>query len=260
MTVKEIFEMRKEGRIEEAYAAIRPMYAAHKGKYTSICMFWTASDIFKLRLEQGKTDEARQILQALRRMLPYVEDKDGKAIAFIQYATRRLSKVTTSQRTPILKDNEGIRNTPVQKEEEISDIREIRVQKEEAIRELDNNEGTIEEDLSGYLVVGLDEGINRPSEGINNSQQRVLEYIRAHEGCNVPKIVIALTIPAKSVERHIAALIAKQLIEHRGSKKTGGYYIHLPWEPQSRSAVSRSSPQAGFTLETDWLPDHNVSF
>ena len=31
MEVKDIFELRKQGKIEEAYNAIRPMYAAHKG-------------------------------------------------------------------------------------------------------------------------------------------------------------------------------------------------------------------------------------
>ena len=36
MTVKEVFELRKQGKIEEAYDAIRPMYAVHKGKYTTL--------------------------------------------------------------------------------------------------------------------------------------------------------------------------------------------------------------------------------
>ena len=43
MTVKEVFELRKQGKIEEAYEAIRPMFAVHQGKYTTLCMFWTAS-------------------------------------------------------------------------------------------------------------------------------------------------------------------------------------------------------------------------
>ena len=73
-TVKEIFDLRKQGRIEEAYEAIRPMYAAHKGRYTSLCMFWTAADVFKLRLEQHRIDEATKILEALKRMLPRVEE------------------------------------------------------------------------------------------------------------------------------------------------------------------------------------------
>ena len=74
MTVKEVFDLRKQGRIEEAYDAIRPMYVQHKGRYTTLCMFWTAADVFKLRLEQGRTDEAEKIYQALKRMLPRVEE------------------------------------------------------------------------------------------------------------------------------------------------------------------------------------------
>ena len=74
MTVKEVFDLRKQGRIEEAYDAIRPMYAQHKGRYTTLCMFWTAADVFKLRLEQGRTDEAEKIYRALLRIQPRVEE------------------------------------------------------------------------------------------------------------------------------------------------------------------------------------------
>ena len=74
MTVKEIFDLRKQGKIEEAYDAIRPMYAAHKGKYTTLCMFWTAADVLKLRLQQGRTEEAEKIYEALKRMLPRIEE------------------------------------------------------------------------------------------------------------------------------------------------------------------------------------------
>ena len=76
MTVKEIFELRKQGKIEEAYDAIRPLYAAHKGRYTSLCMFWTASDIFKKRLRDGHIEEAAKIFEALKRVLPYIKDND----------------------------------------------------------------------------------------------------------------------------------------------------------------------------------------
>jgi hypothetical protein len=38
MTVKEVFDLRKQGRIEEAYEAIRPMYAVHQeGRGTGTC-------------------------------------------------------------------------------------------------------------------------------------------------------------------------------------------------------------------------------
>ena len=78
MTVKEVFELRKQGRIEEAYETIRPMYAVHQGHYTTICMFWCASDVLRLRIEQGRMDEALKIFQALVRLYPSMDDMKGR--------------------------------------------------------------------------------------------------------------------------------------------------------------------------------------
>lgn len=77
MTVKDVFELRKQGRIEEAYDAIRPLYAKDKGPYTSLAMFYTASDILKSRVSEDRIDEAEKIFAALERMLPNVPDKEG---------------------------------------------------------------------------------------------------------------------------------------------------------------------------------------
>lgn len=85
MTVKEVFELRKQGKIEEAYEAIRPMYAVHQGKYTTLCMFWTASDILKKRVKEQRFDEAEKIFKALLRILPNIEDTDGKAHSVIYH-------------------------------------------------------------------------------------------------------------------------------------------------------------------------------
>jgi len=79
MTVKDIFELRKQGKAEEAYAAIRPMYAVHHGHYTTICMFWCASDVLKIRLEQQRADEALKIFRALMKLYPTMEDKEHRA-------------------------------------------------------------------------------------------------------------------------------------------------------------------------------------
>ena len=107
MTVKEVFELRKQGKIEEAYEAIRPMYAVHQGKYTTLCMFWTASDILKKRIKEQRFDEAEKIFKALLRILPNIEDcsaqsdaysskaslkKDGKARSSILYEAVTLDK------------------------------------------------------------------------------------------------------------------------------------------------------------------------
>ena len=63
MTVREIFDLRKQGHIEEAYEAIRARYAVYRGKYTTLCMFWTARDIFKMRMAAGRTEEARNLIE-----------------------------------------------------------------------------------------------------------------------------------------------------------------------------------------------------
>lgn len=92
MTVKDIFDLRKQGRIEEAYEAIRPMYAVHKGKYTTLCMFWTASDILKKRVGEKRVDEAAKIFKALMRVLPNIDDNDGKAHTSMLYNALMLSR------------------------------------------------------------------------------------------------------------------------------------------------------------------------
>ena len=157
MTVKEVFDLRKQGRIEEAYEAIRPMYAAHKGRYTTLCMFWTAADVFKLRLDQKRYDEAEKILEALKRMHPRVEaitkDLDSQnatapapakpkaetkypwekaeaqqegssAAAFLASATRRLAK---AQKATVLTGSTGEKDEPAGN---ICAIREIHVTQE----------------------------------------------------------------------------------------------------------------------------------
>ena len=77
MTAKEIFELRKQGRKEEAYEEARQLYATDKSGYASAAMFWTAVDILRSRVNEGKTDDAKKIMLALERLQPNVPDKDG---------------------------------------------------------------------------------------------------------------------------------------------------------------------------------------
>ena len=197
MTVKEIFDLRKQGKIEEAYEAIRPLYREHKGRFTTLCMFWTASDVFKLRLEQGRVEEAEKIYKAMQRIQPSVDDyeqadaheqtqpkaKKHSASKFMHYAEGRL-----------IKSSEKFRRRYFA----------VKRAKDKA------GDATV---LSGSLAQSLSKG-----------QQAVLDCIKSHPGLKVPGIEAETGIPAKSVERHIKVLIERHLIEHRGSKKTGGYH------------------------------------
>ena len=164
MTVQEIFELRRQGRVEEAYEAIRPMYAVHKGYYTSLCMYLCARDVFNIRLYEGRTDDARKIFEALKRLVPSIQDKDGSVATFMQKAEERL-----------------------------------------------------EQCFPAHIRGGARGGV------LNHGQLLVLDTIKANEGIKVPGISEATNIPSKSIERHISVLIARNLIEHRGSKKTGYY-------------------------------------
>jgi len=96
MTVKDVFELRKQGKIEEAYEAIRPMYAEHQGKYTTLCMFWTASDILKKRIQENHIQEAESIFRALLRVQPNIDDKDGKALTAMMHHALRLSEASAA--------------------------------------------------------------------------------------------------------------------------------------------------------------------
>lgn len=103
MTVKEIFELRKEGKVEEAYNAILPMYKVHHGKYTSLAMFWCAVDMVNLLL--GKVDgaspeslaaltEAKKIYMSLQRLAPKIYDESGactKAVENLGIALKDIS-------------------------------------------------------------------------------------------------------------------------------------------------------------------------
>ena len=86
MTVKEIFDLRREGKIEEAYNAILPMYRVHHGKYTSLAMFWCAVDMMNLLLGKAVDTteeslaflaEAEKIHMSLQRLAPKIYDESG---------------------------------------------------------------------------------------------------------------------------------------------------------------------------------------
>ena len=77
------------------------------------------------------------------------------------------------------------------------------------------NEGIMGHDAANE---GLNDGIN---EGIKFD---VFRLILEKPGCRVSFLVKALSVSRATVERAVAALIIIGKIEHRGSKKTGGYY------------------------------------
>lgn len=68
-------------------------------------------------------------------------------------------------------------------------------------------------------IDGINDGIN---ERINEA---VLRLVRNYPGRGVPFFKASLIVSKATIERAIASLVAAGKIEHRGSKKTGGYYV-----------------------------------
>ena len=76
--------------------------------------------------------------------------------------------------------------------------------------------------VNGYVNGQL----NGQSNGqLNDSQKETFEFIKAHEGYNTTKIADDLGKPFRTIVKHISVLVNNNMIERRGSKKTGGYYV-----------------------------------
>ena len=68
MTVEDVSDLRKQGRVEDAYDASRSLYAVDKSKDATICMLLTAVDMQRRFLSDGRAEEAEKIALALQRL------------------------------------------------------------------------------------------------------------------------------------------------------------------------------------------------
>ena len=72
--------------------------------------------------------------------------------------------------------------------------------------------------LNIALADGAIEPLNEPLNA------KLLRVVGTHPGTNLQYLTSAVTVSRATVKRAVAALVAAGKIEHRGSKKTGGYY------------------------------------
>ena len=69
--------------------------------------------------------------------------------------------------------------------------------------------------------VNEDEGIN---EGINELESLILTFLEKKPGAKGYEIAEYIPKGAATTERYLRSLKDKELIEYKGSRKTGGYY------------------------------------
>ena len=75
--------------------------------------------------------------------------------------------------------------------------------------------------VNGVVNGDVNGGLNGQ---LNDSQKETFEFIKAHEGYNTTRIAEGLGKPFRTIVKHINVLLELNMIERRGSKKTGGYY------------------------------------
>ena len=95
---------------------------------------------------------------------------------------------------------------------------------------------TAERDLADLAAVGAVVAINGGPQtryqlnialadgAIEPLNAKLLRIVGTHPGTNLQYLTSAVTVSRATVKRAVAALVAAGKIEHRGSKKTGGYY------------------------------------
>lgn len=95
-----------------------------------------------------------------------------------------------------------------------------------------NTKGIIKgilEGLSKTTIAKLEEITEGITEGITDDVRdkiiKILIVLYKEEGLKTLDIEKLIDIPAKSIERYIKQLRASKIIEFRGAKRTGGYYL-----------------------------------
>ncbi len=79
---------------------------------------------------------------------------------------------------------------------------------------------------NGGLNGGLNGELNGTLSGtLNERQKSVLDFIAATPGVQAQVLIDKLLIPRDTLNKIIKTLTDRGLIERRGSKKTGGYYV-----------------------------------
>lgn len=87
----------------------------------------------------------------------------------------------------------------------------------------------------------------KPVTPSDEKVKKVLSFIESHPNCNTGGIVAGTAIPLSTIERCVAVLKKKGVIEHAGSKRKGGYHLIVP--PQERVGVESESLQKNTNLE-----------
>lgn len=76
------------------------------------------------------------------------------------------------------------------------------------------------------MTVWYDDAIGSTlNGGLNQNEERILEILRSEFGLNAVEISERMKKSVRTVERYLSSLVKQNLIEFKGAKKTGGYFL-----------------------------------
>ena len=86
-----------------------------------------------------------------------------------------------------------------------------------------NDHINVDEGINDHIndKINVDEGIN---EGINEVEALILAFLEKNPGAKGGEIMLFLQKGRATIVRYLRSLKEKELIEYRGSRKTGGYF------------------------------------
>lgn len=63
------------------------------------------------------------------------------------------------------------------------------------------------------------------SGGLNDTAQQIIRILESEFGLNATEISQRMKKGTRTIERYLSALVKQDLVEFRGAKKAGGYFI-----------------------------------
>ena len=87
----------------------------------------------------------------------------------------------------------------------------------------DDRNGELNGDVNGD--VSGDRGNDNVNDSLNDSVNNTYQTIKANPGIRRKRIAELTGKSIPTIDRHLALLVKFDRIEHRGSDKTGGYYV-----------------------------------
>lgn len=91
MSFKEVTNLRKSGKLKEAYNMAKADLEAEENTWTRSAMFWVMHDMFKIDIEKGNNDACRKYLEEMKDLYPGMNDNGDYAKNAIASASKQLS-------------------------------------------------------------------------------------------------------------------------------------------------------------------------